>query len=141
MRGNVRSVWGALVLAFVFLGVTGCSSRNSVPDYIFGTANVLEIHVTASATPTERTSVTVVGTLRDGCTSIDSVRQSLEGWSLVVTVSTRRPIEGTCHQGTVPFEKTIPLVLRGLRPGEYRVVCGGVEAAFKIGQGDEVTAL
>lgn len=138
-----RGRWMGLTLALAacLLSVAGCGARKSSPDSIYGVADVLSITVRASSPQSERASVTLVGTLPDSCTSIASVRQSLENRSLTVTVTTRRPIEGLCEQRAVAFEKTVPLVLRGLRPGEYSIVCGGVEAPFLIDQGDVVTPL
>ena len=74
----------------------------------------------------------VQGELPDGCTTIDSIEQSREGNEFRVSIVTSRPADAFCTQVLVLFEETIPLEVRGLPAGEYRVVANGVAATFRL---------
>ena len=130
-----------LRITLVFLGaaglllVLGCGSRQTQPEFIFGVAQVERIEMSIDRGMPGRASAVVRGKLRDSCTRIDSIKQSLEGHVFSVTLTTRRAITAQeCPDVEVPFEATVPLVVRGLHPGEYVVTSGGASATFVFNQ-------
>jgi hypothetical protein len=130
-----------LRITFVALGaaglllVLGCGSRQAQPEYIFGVAQVERIEVSIDHGVPGRASAVVRGKLRDSCTQIDSIKQSLVDHVFSLTLTTRRAIAAQeCPDAEVPFEATVPLVVRGLHAGEYTVASGGVSATFLFKQ-------
>jgi hypothetical protein len=98
-------------------------------------AQVERIEVSIDRGMPGRASAIVRGKLRDSCTRIDSIKQSLEGHVFSLTLTTRRAIAAQeCPDAEVPFEATVPLVVRGLHPGEYAVTSGGASATFLFNQ-------
>jgi hypothetical protein len=126
-----------LRITLVSLGIAGlllmlgCGSRQAQPEYIFGVAQVERIEVSIDYGVPGRASAVVRGKLRDSCMRIDSIKQSLEGQVFSVTLTTRRPTAAQeCPDVEVPFEVTVPLVVRGLNAGEYTVTSGSASATF-----------
>jgi len=133
-RGLLRITMVSLGVAGL-LFVLGCGSRQAQPEFIFGVAQVERIEVSIDQGIPGRASVVVRGNLRDSCTRIDSVKQSLEGHVFSLTVTTRRAIAAQeCPDAKAPFEATVPLAVRGLHPGEYTVTSGGASATFLFKQ-------
>jgi hypothetical protein len=113
----------------------GCGSRQAQPEFIFGVAQVERIEMSVDRGVPGRASAIVRGKLRDSCTRIDSIKQSLEGHVFSLTLTTRRAIAAQeCPDVEMPFEATVPLVVRGLHPGEYVVTSGGASATFVFNQ-------
>jgi hypothetical protein len=130
-----------LQITLVFVGaaglllVFGCGSRQAQPEFIFSVAQVERIEVSIDRGMSGRASAVVRGKLRDSCTRIDSIKQSLEGHVFSLTLTTRRAIAAqACPDAEVPFEATVPLTVRGLPPGEYTVTSGGASATFLFNQ-------
>lgn len=120
-----------LVAGVLFL--SSCASREAPPQFIFGLAQVLTIEVNVDLGSQARANAVVRGIVRDSCTRIDSVRQSLEGRIFSLTLTTRRAISADqCRDDEVPFEATVPLVIRGLPPGEYTVTAGSASATVRV---------
>ena len=131
---------GVVFSRVVFLGLFvllpcllfGCRSSKGPAEYIFGLADVSSVEVRMVDEYPARLSAIVKGALRDACTRIDSVRQEpVRGNTLVLTVTTQRPIDQVCAQSLTPFEMTTPLLLEGLPPGEYVVTVNGVSTTLK----------
>ena len=123
--------FGAAGLLLTF----GCGSRQAQPEFIFSVAQVERIEVSIDRGIPGRASAVVRGNLRDSCTRIDSIKQSLEGHVFSLTLTTRRAIAAQeCPDTEVPFEATVPLVVRGLHPGEYTVTSGGASTTFLFNQ-------
>jgi hypothetical protein len=119
--------FGAAGLLLVF----GCGSRQAQPEFIFSVAQVERIEVSIDRGILGRASAVVRGNLRDSCTRIDSIKQSIEGHVFSLTLTTRRAIAAQeCPDAEVPFEATVPLVVRGLHAGEYTVTSGSASATF-----------
>ena len=66
-------------------------------------------------------SVTVRGSLPDGCTEIAEAKAELEENTFIVKITTRRPIYAMCIEALVPFEENVPLDVYGLPAGTYQV--------------------
>ena len=113
----------------------GCGARRSEPQYLYGVPNVEAIEVTIGGGSTVRVNAVVRGTVRDLCTRINSVRQSLDGSDFSLTLTTRRALADVCADVETPFEATIPLVVRGLEPGSYTVTAGDVSTPFEYERG------
>lgn len=115
--------------------VLGCGSRQTQPEFLFSVAQVERIEMSIDRGMPGRASAVVRGKLRDSCTRIDSIKQSLEGHVFSLTLTTRRAIAAqACPDVEVPFEATVPLVVRGLPPGEYTVAAGGASTTFLFNQ-------
>ncbi len=139
----MASVWRVCAAAFglVSLGVAacllaaGCSARQSSPEYIYGIPNVESVEVVlAPGTPIHFVAV-VRGTVRDPCTRIGAVKQALEGRVVTLSLTTRRALADSCSDAETPFEATVPLMERGMQPGEYTVTAGGVSTTFLYRRG------
>jgi hypothetical protein len=129
-RRLLRIILVSLGVAGLLL-VLGCGSSQTQPEFIFGVAQVEKIDVSVDQGVTARASAVVRGKLRDSCMRIDSVKQSLEGHVFSVTLTTRRATAAQeCPDAEVPFEVTVPLVVRGLHAGEYTVTSGSASATF-----------
>lgn len=74
----------------------------------------------------------VKGELPDGCTTIDAIDVSHDGNEFRLRVTTARPADAVCTQVIVLFEEIVPLEVRGLSAGEYRVVANGVATTFRL---------
>jgi hypothetical protein len=60
----------------------------------------------------------------------------------LLTLTTRRPISADeCRDAEVPFEATVPLVVRGLRAGEYVVASGNITTTFQLRQAEAAPQL
>lgn len=124
---------GAVLLSLALLALAGCGPEKGAPKYIFGVATVESVRVERVGEPASHVSVVVAGTLRDGCTEIEAIKQSLDGHVFTLTVATRRPLDAVCDPGSVPFSETVTLATpRALRSGEYVVVSGDVTTAFRV---------
>ncbi len=125
--------WRVALLVLCALGFglcVGCETRQKQPQYIYGVPNVEAVEVTVSQGAPTRVEAVVRGTVRDPCTRIASVKQDLEGKVFTLSLTTRRALDDTCTDAETPFEATIPLVERGLEPGEYTVIAGEVSTLF-----------
>ncbi len=119
------------LVALSSLGLAwGCGTHQAEPEFIYGVPNVTSVEVVPSATANSRLTAVVRGTVRDPCTRIGSVKQAMEGRVLTIKLTTQRALADTCLDAETPFEAVVPLVQRGLQPGEYTVTAGGVSATF-----------
>ena len=76
-------------------------------------------------------SVEINGTLSDGCTAFHEAKQSIEGNTIKIEVTTIRPKDAMCTQEISPFS-TIIKIDGELKPGEYTVLVNEVAEAFKL---------
>jgi len=72
------------------------------------------------------------GHLPDGCTEIGNMTKSVDGNTFIVTVETIRPADMMCTQAIVPYEKSIPLDVYGLKAGTYNVIVNSVSGSFEL---------
>jgi inhibitor of cysteine peptidase len=125
-----RMAGPAIVLA-VILGLTSCEDPTD-PSILRSEARVTEVSVKVLESFPVQVHAVVKGELNDGCSRLDSISQSREGNVFRIRLSAARPADAICIQRLVPFEETIPLEVRGLKAGEYKVVANGVEATFRL---------
>ena len=92
--------------------------------------NSMEINIMESF-PVQ-VSVTLLGDLPDGCTTIQSVESSLEGQIFTIIFRTHRPAGQMCTEALVPFEETVSLDVYGLPAGEYTVVANDLTETFTL---------
>ncbi len=111
----------ALLTLTLLTCVSAADEGEEEPEFIVGEANITSIRV-------EDGSIIVEGTLPDGCTSISTVEQQIDGNMLIITVSTERPADLMCTQAIVNFEQEIPLNIENIPDGEYEVVINGITA-------------
>lgn len=100
--------------------------------YVYGTATVETIQVTTLESFPVQVQVTAQGYLPDSCTEISQVQTQKEENSFNVTISTKRPKDAVCAQVIVPFNRTIPLDVVGLKAGNYTVNVNGVKKSFEL---------
>ncbi len=111
--------------------LAGCE-KSTDPSVVRQEARVTDVSVQILESFPVQARAVVHGELPDGCTTIDSIEQSREGNEFRVHIVTARPADAICTQVLVLFEETIPLEVRGLGAGEYRVVANGVAATFRL---------
>jgi inhibitor of cysteine peptidase len=121
----------ALAISIPLLVLAACE-KSSDPSVIRQEARVTEVSVQILESFPVQARAVVKGELPDGCTTIDSIEQSREGNEFRVRILTSRPADAFCTQALVLFEERIPLEVRGLRAGDYRVVANGVAATFRL---------
>ena len=97
-----------------------------------------DVRVISRATPPAAYAVEIQGHFRDGCTSLHSVTQALDGDRIIVTVNTLRDPQAMCTMALVPFTYTVPLNIAGLEAGEYTVAVGDVTTTLTLSEEDEV---
>jgi inhibitor of cysteine peptidase len=113
------------------LGITSCESPAD-PTVLRTEARVTEVSVTILESFPVQVHAVVSGELSDGCTTLDSISQSRDGNEFRIRLSAVRPADAICTQQLVLFEETIPLDVRGLSAGDYKVVANGVEVTFRL---------
>jgi inhibitor of cysteine peptidase len=101
-------------------------------EYLYGTATVETIQVMTLESFPVQIQVVAQGYLPDGCTEIDKVNTEREGNNFNINISTKRPKDAMCTQAIVPFNKTIPLDVQGLKAGNYTVNVNGVKGSFEL---------
>jgi inhibitor of cysteine peptidase len=101
-------------------------------EYIYGTATVETIQVIKLESFPVQVQVAAQGYLPDSCTEINEIKTEKEGNNFNINISTKRPKDAVCTQVIVPFNKTIPLDLQGLKAGNYTVNVNGVKGSFEL---------
>ncbi|MEW5826267.1 MAG: hypothetical protein AB1778_05490 [Candidatus Bipolaricaulota bacterium] len=129
--------WGRwTLLVLVLITASGCGPHKEAPKYIFGVASVDSLLVEVADDQGVRVSIVIKGTLRDGCTEIEAVKQAVEDRVITLTVATRRPLDAVCEPGEVPFTQIVPLSsLRTLRTGDYTLVAGDATTLLRFERG------
>jgi len=95
-------------------------------------ADVQKIQIHASDTYPVQASVTVSGELPDSCTQIGKAEQQVGGKTIHLRVYMDRPITAVCSEGTVPYEKTFPLDVKGLSAGKYTVNVNDITSSLEL---------
>jgi len=100
-------------------------------DYLFDEVNMVdEISINIMESFPLQASVTVRGSLPDGCTEIAESEAKLEDNTFTVLITTRRPKDAMCTQALVPFEENVSLDVYGLPAGTYQVEVYGLTDSF-----------
>ncbi len=77
--------------------------------------------------------VVVKGNLSNGCQQLDKINTIQAGNKFTITIGKKSIDEQMiCTQALVPFEKTIPLNVKGLKSGTYSVNVNGISQSFKL---------
>lgn len=108
------------------------STENNSTDYIYGTAAVDTVQILTLESFPVQIHVLAEGYLPDSCTEIDNVSTVKDGNNFNATITTKRPKDAMCTQVIVPFNKTIPLEVQGLKAGNYTVNVNGVIGSFVL---------
>lgn len=82
-------------------------------------------------------SARLVGNLADGCTSLVDVQVVRAGNQFTLTPIATRPADMMCTEALVPFERNVPLDIKGLPAGTYKVVVGETSAEFTLDVNNE----
>ena len=72
------------------------------------------------------------GNLSDACVEAGEALVSREGSTFTVTIPAERPPGRMCAQVLVPFERSVPLPVRDLPKGEYRILAHGASGTFTL---------
>jgi inhibitor of cysteine peptidase len=72
------------------------------------------------------------GHLSDPCVEAGEALVSRDGNTFTVTIPAERPPGRMCAQVLVPFERSVPLPVRDLPKGEYRIEAHGASATFTL---------
>ncbi len=108
------------------------SQETSGDEYLYGTANVESIQVMTLESFPVQVHVIAEGYLPNGCPKIDEITTEREGNTFNIKISTKSPKDAMCTQAIVPFSKTIPLEVQGLKAGNYTVNVNGVTGSFEL---------
>ncbi len=108
------------------------SQETSEDDYLYGIANVESIQVMIMESFPVQVHVIAEGYLPSGCTEINEITTEREGDIFNIKISTKSPKDALCTQAIVPFSKTIPLEVQGLKAGNYTVNVNGVTGSFEL---------
>lgn len=101
-------------------------------EYIYGTAVVENIEILILESFPVQIHVIAKGYLPDGCTEIGDITKNMDGNTFTVTVETIRPADMMCTEAIVPYEKSIPLDVYGLKAGTYSVFVNSVSGSFEL---------
>ncbi|MCD4821122.1 MAG: protease inhibitor I42 family protein [Methanococcoides sp.] len=110
------------------------ASDDNVMEYVVGTAVVDDVQIMVMESFPLQISVTVIGNLPDGCTTIDEENIEVVNTGNVfdIALKTKRPKDLVCTDALVPFEVNIPLDVYGLEKGVYTVNVNGVTDTFEF---------
>ncbi len=108
------------------------SQETSGDDYLYGTANVESIQVMTLESFPVQIQVVAEGYLPNGCPKIDEITVEREENTFNIKISTKSPKDAMCTQAIVPFSKTIPLEVQGLKAGNYTVNVNGIMGSFEL---------
>ncbi|MDA0525025.1 protease inhibitor I42 family protein [Methanococcoides alaskense] len=110
------------------------ASDDNDMEYVVGTAIVDDVQIMVMESFPLQISVTVIGNLPDGCTTIDeeNIEVVNTGNGFDIALKTKRPKDLACTQALVPFEVNIPLDVYGLEKGVYTVDVNGVTDTFEF---------
>ena len=101
-------------------------------DYLYGAANVANIQIMILESFPVQVQVVAEGYLPDCCTEIGEITTQREENAFNINISTKRPKDAMCTQAIVPFSKTIPLEVQGLKAGNYIVNVNGITGSFEL---------
>ncbi len=101
-------------------------------EYIYGTAVVENIEILILESFPVQIHVIAKGYLPDGCTEIGDITKNMDGNTFTVTVETIRPADMMCTEAIVPYEKSIPLDVYGLKAGTYNVLVNSASGSFEL---------
>ena len=101
-------------------------------EYIYGTAIVENIDILILESFPVQVNVIAKGYLPDGCTEIGDITKNMDGNIFTVTIETIRPADAMCTQAIVPYEKSIPLDVYGLKAGTYNVLVNSANGSFEL---------
>jgi inhibitor of cysteine peptidase len=113
------------------MALGGCKAPSQRPEIIYGEAKVESIEMSIIEQFPARVTVTVKGNLGDDCTKIESIRQEVNGFVFLITISVERPVDKSCAQREALFTATVPLSVENLTPGMYTVIANGVSTTFQ----------
>ncbi|MCM1987125.1 protease inhibitor I42 family protein [Methanococcoides seepicolus] len=130
---NVTGEEDTFSMDVVVLDDTLASDDNDV-EYVVGTAVVDDIQIMVMESFPLQISVTAIGNLPDGCTTIDmeNIEVVNTGNGFDIALKTKRPKDLVCTDALVPFEVNIPLDVYGLEKGVYTVNVNGVTDTFEF---------
>jgi inhibitor of cysteine peptidase len=100
--------------------------------YIYSTATVETIQVITLESFPVKVQVEAKGYLPDSCTEIKQIQTQKEENSFNITISTKRPKDAICTQAIVPFNRTIPIDVLGLKAGNYTINVNGIKGSFEL---------
>jgi uncharacterized protein YraI len=126
----------------VMLLLTSCAPTLVTPSPIVteepgipvtGAALVQSVEIQVVQSQPLQVNALVRGELPDaGCTTISSVSQVRNGATITVTLTTTTDPAALCAQALTPFERVIPLDVKDLAPGRYKVNVNGIEQSFEV---------
>lgn len=130
-------MWILLGLVVVVVGVLLLTKKKDMAtdeNMVIGTAAVESVDILKLESFPVQVQVVAKGNLPDGCTSLGDVKQMYDGKSdFSIRLETKRPLDESCTQALVPFEKSFMLsAATGLAKGTYTVDVNGVKKSFTL---------
>lgn len=74
----------------------------------------------------------IQGRLLDSCTELDQFDVEKQSDTFIIVLKTRQRADANCHPTARPFERIIPLEVKGLRAGVYTVKSTDKTAIFEL---------
>ncbi|GAA5529952.1 hypothetical protein [Herpetosiphon gulosus] len=132
--GTAESTPTTVPTATIAATPTTDSAAYPTPDLAQSEINPMLIEsvaVSVKESMPPQVSVEINGMLNDGCTSFHEAKQSIDGNTIKIEVTTIRPKDAMCNQQISPFS-TIIQIEGELKPGEYTILVNDVAEALKL---------
>jgi hypothetical protein len=100
------------------------------PEIEIKTAPIHEVEVMIAESYPEQIIVHIKGGLPDGCTEFNDLVTEINGSTISITVTVKRPKDAVCPAIYGYFEKTVNLGSNFIRGQNYTVDVNGVTAEF-----------
>ena len=120
------------LLLLCMTALCACSDESVPTSVVTRIARVVSIKIDVLASLPLQINAIAKGELPDGCTQLNKVEQKRDENVFEIRITTKRLAALSCTQVLVPFEKVVPLDLKGLPSGDYTVDINGVLASFTL---------
>lgn len=123
MKVNAANTWKLIVVIMVLgLLLVACDRQAGSDSSGTESGTLAMVNGVTIEQSDNHSYATVDGNYPDACTRISSVKQTVEGSTISITLLTDKPADSICASVLTPFVINILLTTGGLMPQEYTVV-------------------